>query len=465
MVPIKNTSKLLATGDIPVRDVLLQLSNTILHELNAEKLIPTLMSYTGTKLVIGEQCWDLSNYSKVVVIGAGKAANHMARAVERCLGDRIDIGLVIVKQVESDDAQLQHIELCVGGHPYPDEHGWKATQRILQIVDSCTQQDIIISVFSGGSSALMNCPVEGISIADERQLTEQLLTAGAGILEVNTVRRHISAVNGGRLAQRVSARGATLINLVISDRVDDAAVGTPKVPVAYTGTQIGIDPTTYADACTVLERYGLVKTAPASVKQHLANGHNLQETPKYPLPGVTTFVIQGIEDACTTASNIAHKANIPAYILTSCLEGDSRQAGCLLAAIAKEIRLNHRPFTPPCVLIAAGETTVRIDGLAGKGGPSQELATAFAHQIAGVSGVGLAAIETEGTDGPTELAGALVDSTTLFRMQKCGLVAQNALRDHDVYPCLTAVGDHLITGNTGTNLCDLNLIYIADNTD
>ena len=459
MIPVRNTQELLATGDVSVRDVLLRVVNDVLSGLNSEKLIKSMVRVTGNVLHIGSRSWDLSGYGNVYVIGAGKACNHMARALDALLGDRIAKGLVIVKQLEEGD-ELAHIELALGGHPYPNESGWRATRRILDMVDGCTSQDLFITVISGGSSALMNCPVAGVSVAEESLLTEQLLTAGADILEINTVRRHVSAVNGGRLAQRLAARGAEVVSLVISDRVNDAATGTPFEPVPYTGTQIGIDPTSFADAWKVMERYQLLGKAPESVVAHLRKGPELEETPKSLSPGQHVFVIQGLEDGCAASVAAAAGVGVPCKVLTSCLEGDSRQAGMFLGALAREIRCNGRPFAPPCLLVAAGETTVRIDGPAGKGGPSQELALSFARQIHGLEGIGIAAVETEGTDGPTHLAGALTDCTTLSRAMDAGEDIVDVLDRHDSFPLLSRIGDALVTGNTGTNLCDLNLIYI-----
>ena len=459
MLPIKNSQELLNTGDPAVRTVLLHIANNALTMLNAESRIASLVCLEGNCLHVGDRTWDLAKYKRIFVIGAGKAGNHMARALEKILGERIARGIVIVKQLEPGD-ELRHIELALGGHPYPNEAGWKATRRILELLDACTPEDLILSLISGGSSALMNCPADGIPVEEESRLTRQLLTAGAKILEINTVRRHVSAVNGGRLAQRVAAVGAEMINLVLSDRVGDEAVGTPRVPVAYTGTQIGIDPTTFGDAWAVLERYHLLERAPASVVAHLRRGSSLPETPKAGLPRVHTCVIQGLEDACVAAVAAAEREGLVATVLTSFLEGDSRQAGLFLGALAREVRCRQRPVAPPCILIAAGETTVRLEGEAGSGGPSQELALAFAQQVGDLRGIGIAAIETEGTDGPTGLAGGLTDCTTVRRAREAGIDILNALDRHDCCPALTALGDHLVTGNTGTNLCDLNIIYI-----
>ena len=459
-MPIRNRNGLAAVGDGSVRGTLLAMAEDALDALNSERLIRRLVRLDGNTLHVGRRSWDMGRFERVFVLGAGKAANAMARAVEHVLGGRIDAGIVVIKIFEEGDG-LDRIELPVGGHPYPNEAGWRATQRILERVDDARPGDLFVGLLSGGSSALMNCPQPGITIDEEALITRQLLTAGARILEVNAVRRHISAVNGGRIAQRIERAGAEMINLIISDLVGDPNVGTPDVPVAYAGTQVGVDLTTFADAWRTIEKYGLSDTAPAAVLDCLRRGTPETETPKAFGDRVSNFVIQGVVDGCTAAVAAATRQGLPASVLTTTLEGESREAGSFLGTIAREVRERGRPFVPPCVLVASGETTTRVDGPCGLGGPAQELALGFAREVAGLSGVAIAAIETEGTDGPTELAGGITDGTSLERAAALGIDLADALARHDARGALTAIGDHLVTGNTGTNVCDLNIVYIA----
>ena len=459
-MPIRNRVELASVGDVATRRVLLSVAERALNALDSAPIIRGLMRLEEDRLHVGRCNWTLSDFDRVYVIGAGKAANAMARAVEDVLGDHIDGGVVIVKSFEPGD-RLKHIDLPEGGHPYPDENGWRATQRILELVDGAGHGDLFIGVLSGGSSALMNSPMRGISIEDEAAITRQLLTSGARILEVNAVRRHISAVNGGRIAQRLENAGAEMINLIVSDLVGDQTAGTPDAPVAYAGTQVGVDLTTYADAWRAIEKYGLLECAPPAVLACLRQGTADSETPKAFGRRVSNFVIQGVADACDMAMAAAAHEGIPAFVLTSRLEGESRQAGIFLGTVAREIRERHRPFAPPCILVAAGETTTRISGPCGLGGPAQELALGFAHEVAGVDSVAIAAIETEGTDGPTELAGGVTDSTTMKRAAELGIDLFDVLDRHDSRSALMAIGDHLVTGNTGTNVCDLNIVYVA----
>jgi len=457
---IKNRERLASHGDVAARKVVLEIGEAVLESLDAYQILRNLLTLEGDTLRIGNCRWNLGENRRLFVVGAGKAGNAMAMAVEELLGDRITRGLVIVKHLEPGDA-LQRIELVQGGHPIPNEQGLRASQRILQIVEEAGPDDLFISVISGGSSALMSCPVPGISLQDEQKLTEVLLQSSARILEINAVRRHISAVNGGRLAQRIEAKGAEMINLIISDSVGKRPTLDPAEPTEFFGTPVAADATTLRDACDVLERYQLLPRVPRSILEFLRRADPSQETPKRLGDRVHHFILRRPADVCEAARHAAEAMGLPACVLTSQLEGDSREAGTFLACLAKEVELNHRPAPPPCILIAGGETTTRIDGDAGLGGPSQELALGFALEVAGKSGLCIAAIDTDGTDGPTEIAGGIADGTTTERARLVGLNVYERLRAHDSSTVLCAVGDEVVTGNTGTNLCDLNVVYVS----
>lgn len=457
---IKNRERLASQGDVPARKVVLEIVEAALGALDISRVIRDLLALEGDTLRVGSRRWDLGSKRRLFLVGAGKAANVMARAVEAVLGDRIAAGLVIVKRLEPGDV-LTRIELAEGGHPLPNEAGLQASRRILDLVDRARADDLFISVISGGSSALMSCPLPGITLEDERELTEALLKSSARILEINAVRRHISAVNGGRLAQRIEARGAEMINLVISDSVGKKPTADPAQPSAFLGTPVAPDATTLEDAREVLERYQLASRIPGSIFEFLRSAGPAQETPKALGSRVHHFVLQRPADACEAAKRAAEAMGLPACVLTSQLEGDSREAGTFLACVAKEVALNHRPVAPACILIAGGETTTRIDGDAGLGGPSQELALGFALEMVGRIGSCIGAIDTDGTDGPTEIAGGIADGTTVERARRAGRNVHDGLRAHDSSTVLTAIGDEVVTGNTGTNLCDLNVIYVS----
>jgi len=460
MMRIRNLEELASRGDVSARKVALEVTQAALCELDASRVIRKLLRMEGNALRVGDQRWELPPSRRLFVVGAGKAANAMARAVEEVLGDRITRGLVVVKRLEAGDS-LEHIELVEGGHPVPNAAGLAATRRILAMVEEAGPDDLFLGLISGGSSALMSCPLPGIALEDERRVTEALLTSSARILEINAVRRHISAVNGGRLAQRIEARGAELINLIISDSVGKRPALEPEKPTAFVGTPVAPDATTLQDAREAIERYRLAARVPRTISEYLRTAGPGQETPKAFGDRIHHFVLQRPANACEAARRAAEAMGLSAEILTTQLEGESREAGTFLACLAKEIALNGRPLAPPCVLIAGGETTTRIEGSAGSGGPSQELALGFALEIADRAGISICAIDTDGTDGPTDLAGGIADGQTVARARQAGLDVFQRLWEHDSAPVLVRLGDAVVTGNTGTNLCDLNVIFVS----
>jgi glycerate 2-kinase len=457
---IRNMAALLSSGDRGARKVVLDMAEMSLLALDSYHVIRNLLKLEGKILHIGNYQWDISTKRRVYVVGAGKACNAMAMAVDEVLGPLITKGIVIVKKLEEGD-RLQHIELIAGGHPLPNQSGWRASQDILQLVDGATPEDLFIGLISGGSSALMSCPIAGITLEDEIQITDQLLKCSARILEINAIRRHISATNGGRLAQKIEAKGAELINLIISDSVGDKSMVDPEKPVAFFGTPVAPDRTTIWDAQNVLNKFNLLSQAPKSIVNYIKTNDPARETPKSFGSRVNHFVLRGTTDACEAVLSSAGKLGLPGMVLTTLLEGESREAGTFLATIAKEVAMNQRPLAPPCVLIAGGETTTAIEGPSGQGGPSQELALGFALEVNGRKGMCIAAIDTDGTDGPSDFAGGIADGYTVERARSLGIDVYSHLKNHDSSSVLTALDDAIVTGNTGTNVCDVTVIYIA----
>jgi glycerate-2-kinase len=331
---------------------------------------------------------------------------------------------------------------------------------MLEIADQATPDDLFICVISGGSSALMSCPLPGFTLEDEQEASDALLKSGARILEINAVRRHISATNGGRLAQKVEAKGAEMITFLISDGLGAMPTLDPTQRVVLFATPCGPDRTTLQDARDVITKYGLKSRLP-HIFEFLHNATEKDETPKKFGDRIWQFVLARPGNACEAAMKVAVERGITPCILTTVLEGESREAGTFLASVAREVRLNERPVPAPCLLIAGGETTTRVEGPCGEGGPSQELALSFALEIAGQRGICLCSLDTDGTDGPTSIAGGLVDGTTVDRAREHNLDCYRFLCGHDSSSVLRAVGDAVCTGNTGTNVCDLNMIYIS----
>ena len=408
----------------------------------------------GSTLRIGTKTYHLDRLRRVVVIGAGKAAAPMARALEEILGAHLTGGLVSVK--DGHTTPLRRVELVEAGHPLPDARGERAAERILQIAQDASAGDLVLCVISGGGSALLPAPVEGLSLQDKIALTDLLLRSGATIQEVNAVRKHLSQIKGGRLA--TAAYPAHLGVLVLSDVIGnplDAIASGPAVP----------DPTTFADALAIVRRYGIDTTMPPVALAHLRRGAagEIPETPKPHDPvfaRVHTAIIGSNEHAARAAAGAARREGYRTLLLTSSLDGEAREAARLLASMARGAQDAGIPLDPPVCLIAGGETTVTVRGN-GKGGRCQEFALSAALSIAGRREILLAAFGTDGTDGPTDAAGALTTGDTLDRAAALGIDARAALVENDAYPFFHGVGDLIVTGPTNTNVNDLYLALIG----
>jgi glycerate 2-kinase len=330
------------------------------------------------------------------------------------------------------------------------------------MIDQADTDDLFISVISGGSSALLTYPVEGISLEEEIAAQDVLLKSGAKILEINAVRRHISRTNGGRIAERICEKGAELINLVVSDGVGRLPTSDRGVPVEYFGTPVAGDGTTIQDARNMMENYNLADKLPRNIVDFIMDDSRVRETPKSFRENVVTFVIGAVGDSCESAIATAAKMNVPIMVLSTYMEGESREAGYILSSIIREIRHLRRPIAPPCFVVCAGETTTSIQSQPlGMGGPSQELTLALAIGIRNMDGIAGASIDTEGTDGTTPYAGGIVDGYTIRRLEAKNINVFEALRNHSTGNTLLAIEDNIFTGNTGTNLCDFNVFYIS----
>ena len=459
---IKNRAEILSHGDISSREIVLAITEQTLQRLDSYKRIKSIMRLEGDILHIGCRQWDLSKKRNVYLLGAGKACNHMAMAVDEVLGDRLTRGIAIVKIAEPTDV-FHKTEVFVGGHPLPNAEGLRACKEILSIVDNAGPDDLFIGVVSGGSSALMSCPIDGISLEDEIAVTDVMLKSGANIFEINAIRRHISQFNGGMLAKRIASRGAELIGFGISDAVDSPPTEDIGIPYAkYRATPFGPDQTTLEDARRVIHDYNVADRLPENVVSYLMNVGPEGETPKA-FPQNTYFLINTLPDSCRYAKEAAEAMGLPAIILTSFLEGESRDVGSVFAAIAREVQKYGNPIAPPCVVLAAGEVTTKIEdnsSIMGHGGPSQEETLSFALAAAKTKGACLLSIDSEGTDGTTNVAGGITDSQSYAAAVAKGVNIHEALRGHACYEALKEIGDTVFTGNTGTNLCDLNILYI-----
>ena len=421
---------------------------------DARRLTRQALALEGSRLTVDGRGFDLERVRRIVVVGAGKASAEMAQAVEALLGDRVGEGLVVVK--ERGAAALSRIQLVEGGHPIPDERGRAAAEEIVRLARGAGADDLVLCLISGGGSALAPLPVAGVSLGEKQAVTRLLLEAGATINELNAVRKHLSALKGGQLAR--AACPAPVVALLLSDVIGDPLDVIASGPTAP-------DPTTFGDALAVLDRFGLRERVPPSVRRHLERGAAgaVPETPKPGDPvfeGVTNRVIGNNALVTDAALAAARRLGYPPLLLTSQLQGEAREAARVLAAVVAEAMRSGQPVGRPACLVAAGETTVTVRG-PGKGGRCQEFCLALAPALAVLPGAVVLAAGTDGSDGPTDAAGAVVDWTTLERARAKGLDPRAALAANDAYHFFAPLGDLVVTGPTGTNLLDLYLALLG----
>jgi hydroxypyruvate reductase/glycerate 2-kinase len=433
-----------------LRNLALDILEAGLEAADPGKEVRKHVRLTGNTLVVYEKEFDLSRYARIFVIGAGKATLPIAEALEEMLGERISDGVVILKK--GSQSTLRRVQVFYGGHPIPDEDGYKGAKTMLSMTDGLTEKDLVIAIFTGGSSALLPLPAKGVSLADKQEVNRLLLSCGAEITQINAVRKHLSQVKGGLLAKHILP--ATIINFTVSDVVGDM--------LDYITDPTVADTSTFEDARQVVTDFDLWERLPQSVVQHLRNGGTAQETPKdFNQDPVHSFIVLDSAVACQAAAEKARQLGFNTMILTTMLKGEAREAGSFLAAIAHEVVQYGRPLAKPCAVILGGENTVTLNGNHGLGGPNQELVLSAALGICGLEGVVIAAIDTDGTDGPTDICGAMVDGSSALPPQNAGHDLNKALRMHDVSSYLEHQGDALRAGQTGTNVNDLKLILIG----
>jgi hydroxypyruvate reductase len=396
----------------------------------------------ANQLVVVDQRYDLNAYQSVFVLGSGKAVVPMAAAVLDILGAKLSRGVVVTKYEHAGQWTHPRLEVIEAGHPVPDRNSVRGAQAVAELANQATQHDLVICLISGGGSALLTRPAEDLTLDDFQRLTGALLRSGATINELNTVRKHCSGIKGGNLARLVAP--AQLVTLILSDVIGDpldVIASGPTVP----------DLTTVADAREVLERYDVPDTG------------LLRETPK---PGEAVFkevqnvVVGSNRLAALAAVEKARALGFEALLLGTYVEGEAREVAKVAAALAKSIRADGDPLSPPACLVWGGETTVTVRG-EGKGGRNQELALAAALALDGWSDVLLMALATDGTDGPTDAGGATVTGETMQRARQLGLDARASLEANDSYHFFARLGDLIQTGPTGTNVNDLLFILVA----
>ena len=437
-----------------LRQHALDIFQAALDAVDPEEAVKCFVQVKGSPLTVDGMDYDLDDFNSITVVGAGKADAPMAAALESLLGEQITNGLLNVKYGHTQP--LARIRLNEAGHPVPDENGLKGAKEIVELVETLGEDNLVICLLSGGGSALLPLPAEGISLEDKQEVTKLLLACGANIQEINTVRKHLSAVKGGQLAR--AAAPATLISLVLSDVIGDqldAIASGPTVP----------DTTTFAEVSDLFNRYDLSPKLPAHIIRRIWDGieEKISDTPK---PGEPAFektqnVVIGSNPIAVNAA--AEKAKLLGYqtlILSTFMEGETREIARAHAAIAKEIHQSGNPVCPPACILSGGETTVTIRG-DGKGGRCQEFALAAARDLADLKDTLVLAAGTDGSDGPTDAAGAYADGATIARAEEFGLDASDFLNRNDSYHFFELLEDLLITGPTRTNVCDVRILLVG----
>ncbi len=432
------------------RSLVLDSYEAALNTVQPGRLIQSKLALNDTDLKIDWLDFDLQTFRHIYVVGAGKASGEMAAALEQLLGKWITTGIVNVPY--GNKPKTEKIVLNQASHPLPDQSGVEGTKQMMQIAKQAGLDDLLICLISGGGSSLMPLPMDGVTLEDKQELTQTLLKSGANIREVNTVRKHLSAVKGGKLAKQ--ACRATILNLIISDVIDDELGIIASGPTAP-------DESTFGNAVEVLKKYHVWETAPEAVKKILAEGQmgKIAETPK---PGDSVFdkvhnvIIGSNQSACNTVKRFFDSQGIKTQTLPDPLEGEAKQVAGVLA---EKIRKTQTSAPKPVCIIGGGETTVTVTGK-GLGGRNQELALAVTLQLRGVEGFVFASLSTDGVDGPTEAAGAIIDSGTLGQAENLGLNAEGFLQNNDSYRFFSALEDTVFTGRTGTNVNDLVIMLI-----
>ena len=431
------------------------------REVDPAGLIQSRVKKDGRTLLIHGQdtkiSEDLSCYKQVIVLGIGKASARMASAMESILEGELSKGFVITKY--GHGRKLRKIQVMEAGHPVPDENSLEGARILSQMAGAADVHTLIINLISGGGSSLLSLPADGISLEDKRQTTRVLLASGADIDEMNCIRKHISKVKGGGLAKIASP--ARLINLILSDVIGD------RIDTIASGITAP-DHTTFQDALSIVRKYALEDKLPQAVRDHLVQGAqgNIPETPKAgnPVFSNTVNIILGNNTlAVSAARKTAERLGYDARILSTTLAGEASEAGSYFAQLAKVIDSGKSGIAKPAAIIAGGETTVTIRGK-GKGGRNQELALAYAielHRIyPGSSNIFFLSAGTDGSDGPTDAAGAFVTPALMEKMKAISAQAAACLTENDSYHFFRDTGDLFKTGPTYTNVCDIQILVV-----
>jgi len=432
----------------------LQIFKAGLEAVDPGQAVKNHILLNNNALFLGKHTYDLSRFKRILIAGAGKASATMAGAVEDILGDRISGGFINVKYGHS--LELEYVQINEAAHPVPDESGFLGAQKILELARNAGEHDLILFLISGGGSALLPYPAYGITLKDKQDLTQILLNSGATIHEINTLRKHLSQVKGGNLAK--IAYPATLLSLILSDVIGDdldIIASGPTVP----------DKSTFHQCRDILEKYQIWSRTPPGIRKRLSNGEKglIPETPKPDDPAfqrAVNCIVGNNLLAAEAARKRAEELGYNSMILSTSISGEARDAAIAHAALAGNIHTKGTPVKKPACVISGGETTVTVRGK-GLGGRSQEFALAAAIKMDGMENTAFLSCGTDGTDGPTDAAGAFADGSTMQRARSLDLDAGLFLKENDSYHFFQQLGDLIITGPTRTNVMDLQILLLV----
>jgi glycerate 2-kinase len=448
---IRNSEELSSRGKVKGRKIVLDVIEYALQQVNSYNLVRDLVRLQGN-LSIDSLTFNLDRIGNVFVVGGGKQVTFAAAALEDILGDRISKGVVIEKR--GWGRRTKRIRVIEGGHPIPDNGSVNGAEEIIGIANEADKDDLVIACVTGGCTSLATLPPKGISLEEVVEVFDLLLRSGAPIEDMNAARKHLSQLGGGKLS--MLTHPAEIVGLIAVDEVAGLPWG-PTVP----------DTTTFSDAIGILRKYDLWNTVPASGQKYFERADPLEETPKVDDFERNDIKVHNIVFAdngmlCKAAEKRANALGMNVSIISTSIEGEAKDVGVVLASIAKEVEKYSKPFRAPCILVAGGETTVTLTGDHGEGGRNQELALAAALKIAGSKRTVIASIGTDGTDGTSDIAGAIVDGYTLEESKNTGTDLFQHLKRHDSSSVFRTLGDAIYTENTGTNLMDLMLVYVGE---
>lgn len=432
-----------------------EILSVCLEAADPEKAVRRFVQLDGASLrVHPDFSVDLADVGRIVIVGVGKGSAPMAKALEDMLGDHVHSGAICVKY--GHGLPLKKVRVFEAGHPVPDTSGQEAAQEIMRLLASLEESDLVISCISGGGSALLPAPASGITLGDKQELTRRLLVAGADIHEINAVRRHLSASKAGRLMRL--AYPAFVINLMLSDVVGDDPATIASGPFAPDGS-------TFADALSIIERYELMDKVSSAVARHIRDGADgkIEETPKkedHIFSRVLNVIVGSSILSLEAGREKAKELGYRTLILSSTIEGDTAEAARFHGALADEIRSSGNPLRPPACLLSGGETTVVVKG-DGLGGRNQHFVLSLVRKASKIPNTLFLSAGSDGTDGPTDAAGAVADNFTLDLAQSLGLNPDEFLKDYDSYHFFEKLGDLVFTGPTRTNVMDIRMVLIS----